>query len=148
MIVLTYPTGLGPACVAFTGRERAEQWAIENGYAGRSTLYASDDVWLYRRLSSHGQLPLFPDVAIVCGHFANHYHYRELLKHWSGCGGGPDKMRYRFDDVVDFNAVRDTAFEIVDHRNCMTNLARPSFLRMSMTTGRLTGRIYSPVSSR
>lgn len=128
MIVLTYPALFGPECRAFTTSDRAERWAIQAGYAGRSTLYAGDCFRLYRCRAYHRRLTLFPDVTYRCGRFLNDYHFEQLLKHWSGCKGAKADVRYHYDDVIDDESVHTTAFEIVDHRDQMAILSRPDYI--------------------
>lgn len=132
MIVVTYPAMFGPECRAFTTRERAERWAIQAGYGGRSTLHTSDDVRLYRCRAYAARCPLFPVVTYRAGHFANPYHCEQLLKCWSGPAG---QQRYEYDEIIDGECDQTKAYEIVDHRSCMTNLSRPEYVAYARHAG-------------
>lgn len=128
MIVVTYPALFGPECRAFTTCQRAEQWAHQAGYSGRSTLHDSDAVRLYRVRAYPADCPLFPVVTYRAGHFLNPYHCDQLLKFWCGYSVVPGSGRYEYDAIIDDESVHANAHEIVDHRDSMTILSRPEYV--------------------
>ncbi len=113
---------------AFTTSERATQWAIQSGYGGRATMQADATVRLTRCRAWSARVPLFPVTTYSVGEFINDLHYRECLKHWTGYAGGPDKMRYVYDDVTDEEFDPAQAFEVSDHTGYMTHLSRTEFI--------------------
>lgn len=122
-----YSGMFGPVCRAFATPQRAEQWARQSGVYGRARIGRDiGELRFYRLRAWRGRWPLFPCApdSIHCGRFLNAQHFHKLLKLWSGCGGGPDRIRYEYSTV---DTEQSESFEVIDHTGSMPHYARPEF---------------------
>jgi len=107
----------------FSTRERAEQRARQAGVIATigPCRYPTR---FYRCVAYRGGV--WVSDVVRCGDFLNALHFQSLMVHWSGCGGGPDKMRYEYSPV---DAEDVEAIELLDHTRDMPHYRLPEFAR-------------------